>query len=69
MTKDAKADFRDSLEDVPAGMLGLIIDGKLVQMSLNLRKIREVRSGSLPLRVKRSSRTFLPPRQRMLIRI
>jgi hypothetical protein len=41
MTKDAKADFRDCVEDVQAGMLGLTIDGKLVRMSPNLRKMRD----------------------------
>ena len=41
MTKDAKADFRDCVEDVQAVMLGLTIDGKLVPMSPNLRKMRE----------------------------
>jgi hypothetical protein len=33
MTKDAKADFRDCVEDVQAGMLG--------RMSPNLRKMRD----------------------------
>ena len=38
MTKDAKADFWDRVDDVQAGMLGLTSDGKLVPMSPNLRK-------------------------------
>ena len=41
MTKDAKADFWDCVEDVQAGMLGLTIDGKLVPMSPNLSKMRD----------------------------
>jgi general stress protein 26 len=41
MTKDAKADFWDRVDDVQAGMLGLTSDGKLVPMSPNLRKTRD----------------------------
>lgn len=38
---DAKKDFWDRVDDVQAGMLGLIDDGKLVPMSPALRKERD----------------------------
>ena len=41
MTKDAKADFWDRVDDVQAGMLGLTDNGKLVPMSPTLRKDRD----------------------------
>ncbi|SEM97719.1 General stress protein 26 [Loktanella fryxellensis] len=41
MTKDAKADFWDRVDDVQAGMLGVTSNTKLVPMSPNLRKDRD----------------------------
>lgn len=41
MTKDAKADFWDRVDDVQAGMLGVADSGKLVPMSPALRKDRD----------------------------